>query len=470
MLAVPFIVLTQNPDLFIMIIRRIFCTGLHIWQETANKKQEEDNMVCSKCKKKLMDDMAFCPYCGNKVEKVAYPKCGAPLVADAKFCSSCGAPAEQTTPADDEISQLIENAPISEEAFPKSSVLQESHTAKDDNKPITLCTADIEGGALNANLVNVIIDDSVTEIKERAFSGCKELTSITIPDSVTKIGDSAFYECTNLTSITIPDSVTEIGDYAFYQCTNLTSITIPDSVTKIGGCAFYDCPNLTSITIPDSVTEIGDNAFANTRVLANEKSFDYSKTVLEKHDYKKLDTESEYSYFLVKEQYKSKGETKYRYTYTSGGIERKFTMNASDYNKCWHYDNCLFVNVDEALYMHKGASSQLRYLCDIGTNIDLFCNNSDVIAVGSKGYLMCSTSSKALTSLEMPEDETRFLYGVYNDGSISIGSSVPDNVCVINKDKKIESKKIPALMKHICNNIFNYHNKTNNRFRRNMEL
>ena len=47
-------------------------------------------MVCSKCKKELMDDMAFCPYCGNKVEKAVCPKCGAPLVADAKFCSSCG--------------------------------------------------------------------------------------------------------------------------------------------------------------------------------------------------------------------------------------------------------------------------------------------------------------------------------------------------------------------------------------------
>ena len=117
---------------------------------------------------------------------------------------------------------------------------------------------------LNGELVTeLVIPDSVTEIRNGAFSSCSSLTSVTIPDSVTSIGDTAFYRCSGLTSITIPDSVTEIRNGAFSSCSSLTSITIPGSVTSIGFSAFSSCSGLTSITIPDSVTSIGNGAFSS---------------------------------------------------------------------------------------------------------------------------------------------------------------------------------------------------------------
>ena len=112
------------------------------------------------------------------------------------------------------------------------------------------------------NITSVIIGDSVTLIGDRAFYKCTSLTSVTIPDSVTSIGSSAFYKCTSLTSVTIPDSVTSIGDSAFYYCTSLTTVTIPDSVTSIGVYTFEYCTSLTEVTIGNSVTSIGDYAFA----------------------------------------------------------------------------------------------------------------------------------------------------------------------------------------------------------------
>ena len=111
------------------------------------------------------------------------------------------------------------------------------------------------------NLTSIAIPNSVTSIGSSAFYGCTNLTSVVIGNSVTSIGVSAFYECTNLTSVVIPNSVASIGDYAFYGCTNLTSVTIGNSVTSIGDFAFYQCTNLTSIAIPTSVTSIGSNAF-----------------------------------------------------------------------------------------------------------------------------------------------------------------------------------------------------------------
>jgi len=133
-----------------------------------------------------------------------------------------------------------------------------------------------------SGLTSITIPESVTSIGTRAFSGCCGLTSITvansntiydsrndcnaiikttsneliagcretiIPNSVTNIGEGAFSGCKNLTSITIPESVTSIGSSAFSDCSGLTSVTIPNCVTSIGAYAFHRCSGLTSVTV-----------------------------------------------------------------------------------------------------------------------------------------------------------------------------------------------------------------------------
>ena len=93
------------------------------------------------------------------------------------------------------------------------------------------------------------------------ITGCKNSV---IPASVTNIGQRAFDGCTDLTSIEIPAGVTTIGETAFYGCTGLTSIEIPAGMTDIGNDAFRDCSGLTSVTIyAPSLTTYGNNAFAN---------------------------------------------------------------------------------------------------------------------------------------------------------------------------------------------------------------
>ncbi len=102
---------------------------------------------------------------------------------------------------------------------------------------------------------DLIIPDTVTEIKEGAFYFRTKITSVTIPQSVTTIGDRAFYYCIRLSTVTIGNGVTSIGSNAFYQCVHLTNIAIGNSVIKIGGGAFMGCGKLASIKYSGSMEQ-----------------------------------------------------------------------------------------------------------------------------------------------------------------------------------------------------------------------
>lgn len=129
----------------------------------------------------------------------------------------------------------------------------------------------IRGGVLekyNGAAMDVVIPDSVKIIGEKAFSGCRGITSVVIPDSVHEIGECAFEHCEALTAITMGNSVQKIEWNAFEGCQSLKAITIPDSVKEIGSWAFECCSSLTSLTIGNSVTYIDSYAFRGCSSLA----------------------------------------------------------------------------------------------------------------------------------------------------------------------------------------------------------
>lgn len=121
------------------------------------------------------------------------------------------------------------------------------------------------------SLINVILPDSVTDIRAHAFDRCYNLMNINIPNNVTHIGHKAFYQCRSLTSAIMPDSVTSLDDGAtsccdsvsmFSGCVNLTEAKLPKNITSIGSQFFDACKSLTNILIPDNVTTIKIGAFS----------------------------------------------------------------------------------------------------------------------------------------------------------------------------------------------------------------
>lgn len=183
--------------------------------------------------------------------------------------------------------------------------------------------AAVEPGGGSSDLINGIIDKSITTIKmkdldglttigERAFYNCKSLTDVELPDTISSIDRYAFGSCSAIKKITMPidaaltydsfsgvnkveeiiitagntgvlkstytyypwyisrkvlnkvtlqEGIMSIGKQMFYECSNIQSIIIPNSVTVIDYGAFLYCTGLTTINIPHGVTRIEGSAF-----------------------------------------------------------------------------------------------------------------------------------------------------------------------------------------------------------------
>ena len=87
------------------------------------------------------------------------------------------------------------------------------------------------------NLMYISIPDGVTQILDRAFAGCTNLTSIDFPDSIEYIGATAF-EDTKIESFNI--NASEIARGAFYGCRHIKSVIFGEKLKKLGNQIFYN--------------------------------------------------------------------------------------------------------------------------------------------------------------------------------------------------------------------------------------
>lgn len=86
----------------------------------------------------------------------------------------------------------------------------------------------------------IVIEEGVTYIGMRAFSGCA-VKSVFIADSVATIGGYSFRICEKLTDVHIGSGVTSIGEYAINGCASLEHLEIPGNVKKLENHAINNC-------------------------------------------------------------------------------------------------------------------------------------------------------------------------------------------------------------------------------------
>ena len=109
-------------------------------------------------------------------------------------------------------------------------------------------------GSTEITIPSTINGVAVTELGKDAFANNTKLTAIKIPKTVTRICDKAFWGCKNLTTVSFEDanSVGVLGERAFSGCCKLTSIVLGADLMKddtTGNYAFEDCESLENVVI-----------------------------------------------------------------------------------------------------------------------------------------------------------------------------------------------------------------------------
>ncbi|MFV0362491.1 MAG: leucine-rich repeat protein [Suipraeoptans sp.] len=119
---------------------------------------------------------------------------------------------------------------------------------------------------IDAPITSLSLPDTITEIRNMAFSGCSLLAS-TIDltrGNITYIGQNAFKDCVLLQgNLNLPTGLTTLGPGAFDNCRNLKGgLVIPAGITKIDSTTFRECHSLNgTLVLHNNIVEIGYEAF-----------------------------------------------------------------------------------------------------------------------------------------------------------------------------------------------------------------
>ena len=87
-----------------------------------------------------------------------------------------------------------------------------------------------------------------------------QITKVVINEGINDIGQMAFYELPNLVEVVLPESIVEIRHYAFKNCKSLTTINL-EVVEIFREGAFYGCTALEEVNLAEGVV-IEDWAFS----------------------------------------------------------------------------------------------------------------------------------------------------------------------------------------------------------------
>lgn len=92
------------------------------------------------------------------------------------------------------------------------------------------------------------------------LKGVLSLESIKLPDSITNIGDFCFYGCKNLKEVNFPKSLNKVSYQSFAE-TAITSATLPEGLIRIEEFAFLKCKSLEYVVLPSTIEKIDRGAF-----------------------------------------------------------------------------------------------------------------------------------------------------------------------------------------------------------------
>ncbi len=126
-----------------------------------------------------------------------------------------------------------------------------------------------EENSLEGNTVvrSVIMNDNMTNIRDRAFYQCSNLSYFYFSQKLQVIGKSVFTYDSGLACAFMRNTViNQIDSNAYMNCANLEYVSLPDSIKTINGAGFYGTA-VRKIVIPNGAEIIGARSFANNSKL-----------------------------------------------------------------------------------------------------------------------------------------------------------------------------------------------------------
>lgn len=182
----------------------------------------------------------------------------------------------------------------------------------------------------------------VETIESRAFYFCEKLKEIVIPDSIKNIKNQAFCGCKKLNHINSNNSlnVEIVGFYVFKGCSNLKQVKF-NNLKLLGKGCFENCLSLDNVVFPKNGFKVlEENVFYNNPSL---KSFTFPKGLE-----------------LVKNNF-NKCESLEQLTFFNKDLEvRNFILNIS--KECILYGDDGYKVQEMALYGYKFILRQYEYL------------------------------------------------------------------------------------------------------------
>ena len=132
---------------------------------------------------------------------------------------------------------------------------------------------------------------TVTAISDKAFKGCKNLTTVVLPKSLERVYRSAFdgtgimqnkenwsEGCLWIDSVLIatdksikprfivPEGTRLIAAGAFQGNKTIVRVELPTCISRIDHETFRDCKNLQKIVIPKNIISIGEDVFTGSGI------------------------------------------------------------------------------------------------------------------------------------------------------------------------------------------------------------
>lgn len=122
---------------------------------------------------------------------------------------------------------------------------------------------------------SIILPESITEIKNKAFDCCFDLKTFAIPNNLKLLGEDCFKDNISLEKFIVADenqyfSTDENGVLfnkdkteliCFPALLKMKEYTVPSTVKSIRSSGFHNCIYLINIILPDELETIGDYAF-----------------------------------------------------------------------------------------------------------------------------------------------------------------------------------------------------------------